>query len=255
MFGEWILALKNLFLPIFCQICGRRLLTEENGFFCPTCWEQSPRITRPFCTVCGRPHPGMVGFGMPTNFPCTRCRALGEQPFRRIYGAARYEGAVAEAVKRFKFYDRPHLSHPLAELMTEFAALELPHDAYECVIPVPLHRVRLRERGFNQSELLAQRVLPLFPNARLDLSLRRIRRTKVQSRIRDEAERRANVRGAFAVEGEGLDGATVLLIDDVVTTGGTVTECAKALRDAGVDTVDIFAVALAGHAGASPLGA
>ncbi len=246
MLELWVLALKNLLLPTFCKMCGRRLMTEENGFFCPTCWELSPRIERPFCTVCGRPHPGVVGLGMRANFTCARCRENGPQAFRRIYGAASYDGAVAEAIKLFKFHDKQRLVAPLSELMADFAARELDFEAYEYIVPVPLHKVRERDRGFNQARLLAQALLPKFPNAQLDESLRRIRPTKVQSRLASEAERRANVVGAFAVQGDRLAQKTVLLVDDVVTSGDTIAECATVLQRANVAVVDVFAVALAG---------
>lgn len=246
--NEWVLAVKNLLLPEFCKICDRRLLTEENGFFCPTCWEISPRIERPFCTQCGRPHTAAVGFDTRSNFPCAECREKGRTPYRRIVGPATYDGAVEEAVKLLKFHDRPRLAGPLGALMAEFAARELDCGVYDFLIPVPLHRVRERDRGFNQSRLLATVLAPVFPNARLDESLRRIRPTRVQSQLTSEAERRSNIAGAFAVlGGEQLQGKTILLIDDVVTTGGTVAECAKALRRAQAAAVDVIAAALVTH--------
>ena len=82
--NEWTLAVKNLVFPIFCQECGRRLLTDDNGYFCATCWELMPRIERPFCTVCGRPHRAAVGLGTRSNFPCGHCLAAGPvRPVRR----------------------------------------------------------------------------------------------------------------------------------------------------------------------------
>ncbi len=245
MFEGLRLTLKNLFLPIFCKQCGLRLLTEENGFFCPTCWEMSRRVQRPFCIVCGRPHAGAVGFGSLSNFPCADCRERGQRPFRRIYGASVYENAIEEAVKLMKFHGKQRMARPLAGLMLEFAEREMERDAYDLLIPVPLHKIRERERGFNQSRLLAEAVLAGFPKAHLDESLKRIRPTRVQSRLKDPEERRANVIGAFAVVGDGLAGKTILLIDDVVTSGGTTSECAAALRRAGAAAVDVFAAALA----------
>jgi ComF family protein len=245
MLEEWTLTLKNLFLPIFCPQCGVRLLTEEHGLFCPGCWERSPRIVRPFCTVCGRPHSGMVGYDTVANFPCERCRRQGPRPFRRTYAAALYEGPVEEAVKLLKFHHRRRFARPLGDLMAEFAVREMDRGCYDYLVPVPLHKVRERARGFNQSRLLAQEVLPVFPNAELDESLRRVRPTWVQSRLSDPKERRANVIGAFAVAGDRLTGKTVLLIDDVVTTGGTISECAAALRRAGVAVVDVLVAACA----------
>ena len=244
---EWALTIKNVFLPMFCNACGCRLLTEENGYFCPTCWEVSPRVQRPFCSVCGRPHGGVLGFGGLSNFPCADCReqtARGALRFRRTYGAALYDGAVKEAIKLLKFHKKQRLARPLGEVMADFAAREMECEAYDFIVPVPLHKVRERDRGFNQSRLLAQWVLPVFPNARIDESLRRIRPTCVQSRLKTAAERWANMIGAFAVIGDRLAGARVLLVDDVVTTSGTVSECSAALCRASVASVDVFAAAL-----------
>jgi len=246
--SDWALTLKNLFFPTVCQLCGRRLLTEENGYFCPTCWEESPRIERPFCTICGRPHRGTVGFGTRHNFPCDRCRPVSgaQRPVRRVFGAARFDGAVELAVKLLKFHDKPRVARPLGELMVDFARREMDCDAYAALVPVPLHRVRQRARGYNQSALLAAQALQAFPYARLDTSLTRIRPTRVQSRLTSEAERRMNVADAFAMkDGAQLRGETVLLVDDVVTTGGTVAACAGALRAAGAVAVDVLAAALA----------
>jgi len=245
MFADWVLAAKNLCFPIFCKQCGLRLLTEENGFFCPTCWDMSPRITRPFCSICGRPHQGAVGFGTLSNFPCADCRDRGARPFRRIYGAAMYDGPVAEAVKMMKFHDKQRIAASLGILMADFARDEIDCEAYDFIIPVPLHKVRERDRGFNQSRLLAQEILPLFPNAALDESLKRIRPTRIQSRLKDHEERRKNIVGAFAVIGDNLENKRILLIDDVVTSGGTIEECAAALQRAHIAHVDIFAAALA----------
>jgi ComF family protein len=245
--GAWGLALKNLFLPIFCKQCGARLLTEENGYFCPDCWEISPRIERPFCPVCGRPHRGGIGLGTQVNFLCAACSAEKQQrPYRRILGACHYGGAIETAIKLCKFHDKRRLAGPLAETMADIAGRELDCEVYDFLVPVPLHRVRRRARGFNQALLLAREVQPQFPRAVIDESLHRIRPTRVQSRLKDPAERRANVKGAFAiVNGDHLRGKNVLLIDDVVTTAGTVAECAQVLRDHGVALVDVLAVALA----------
>lgn len=247
MDGDWILTLKNLFLPIFCKSCGQRLLTEENGFFCPTCWELSPRITRPFCLFCGKPHVAVVGSPSDLLYQCAACStSKAERPYRQIRGAAYYQDAVEEAIKLFKFHDKPRLAGPLAELMADTAEQELECEAYEYLVPVPLHRVRARARGYNQSRLLALEILETFPSASLDESLVRVRPTRVQSRITDEAERRVNVRDAFAVvDGDHLRDASVLLVDDVVTSAGTVAACSEMLRASGVREVDVLAVALA----------
>ena len=245
MAERWALTFKNLLFPIFCRECGCALLTENNGYFCPGCWELPERITRPFCTVCGRPQKDRVGFGPVENFPCADCNTAQDTPYRNIFGAVVYEGAVAEAIKLLKFYERSTIAGPLVALMAGFAAREIDSAQYDDIVPVPLHRVRRRSRGFNQAELLAEGLRDAFPQARLNQTLRRIRPTRIQSRIKDPMERRENVIGAFAVDTDAnFDGRTVLLIDDVVTTGGTVSECARALTRAGAAEVDVLAVAL-----------
>ena len=241
---EWAFAIKNLAFPIFCKCCGIRIYTEESGLFCPACWEASPRIETPFCNCCGLPHEDGIGLGVRVNFPCADCREHPNDAVRRIFGAACYEGAVEVAIKLFKFQHKERLARPLGELMREFAEEHMECEAYDVAVPVPLHKIRLRDRGYNQSLLLTHEALPSFPNARLGQSLQRIRPTRTQSRLTGP-ERIQNVRGAFAVVGADLEGARVLLVDDVITTMGTVTECARALKRAGAVRVDAFAAALA----------
>lgn len=248
---DWWLDTKNLLFPQFCTLCDARLLTEENGYFCPDCWERSPRIERPYCNGCGKPHAQMAGYGARDNFPCADCREKPNRFIRRSYGAMRYCDAVEAGIKLLKFDGKERLAGAFGELMQDFAAEEMPCDGYDRLVPVPLHPVRQRERGFNQSLLLAEAALPAFSGAEIDQSLHRIRPTRVQSRL-SAAERRANVRGAFAVLGDELKGARVLLIDDVVTTTGTVTECARALRRGGAASVDVFAAAMASDAARTP---
>ncbi|MFP4501097.1 MAG: ComF family protein [Candidatus Hydrogenedentota bacterium] len=240
----WILTAKNLVFPQFCQACHARLLTEENGYFCPTCWELSPRIERPFCPRCGRPHEGAVGLGTRANFLCADCREQPPEHVRRIYGAARYTGAVREAIVLFKFLERRRLCDPLAELLADVVTTEMDPASYDILTPVPLHRVRERARGYNQSRLLAEAVQPLFPRAVLANALRRHRPTRAQSRLHT-AKREKNVRGAFQASGECVHTQTVLLVDDVVTTGSTVNACADTLLRAGAAAVDVLTVAIA----------
>lgn len=244
--APWRLAAKNLFFPIFCRCCRERLLTEENGYYCPTCWEIDERIAPPWCPRCGRPHTTMVGLGNRRNFLCSDCRESPPDPIGRIYGTALYEGVVADAIQALKFEDKYRLAGPLGESMTQFAAEWMELTAYDLLVPVPLHRVRRRERGFNQSTLLAHACEATFPNARVCEDLKRIRPTRTQSKLAG-VKRAENVRGAFAAVGDAFEGQRILLVDDVVTSGGTVIECARALMRANAQSVDVFAVALVEH--------
>ena len=186
----------------------------------------------------------MIGLGSLSNYPCADCREKPNRFIQRIYGAAYYDGAVSVAIRLFKFHGKTLLKGPLATLMVEFAMQEMENKHYDLLVPVPLYRTRLRERGFNQSLELALLLREAFPETAVDESLKRIRPTTAQSSLASN-ERAKNVRGAFAVEGDACNGKRILLIDDVITTGETITECAKALKRAGAISVDAFSVALA----------
>lgn len=237
-------TLLELVYPQFCKACGERLFDLEHRYFCAACWERSTRIAPPLCTHCGRPHAGMVGFAVVHDYPCADCRDKPNPHIETMRAPAAYRDAMEIAVKLLKFGGRVRMAGPLAAEMAACAQAELDVATYSHLMFVPLHRVRQRERGFNQSELLAREVWPVFPHAILDAQLQRIRPTLTQSRLRG-AERHSNVRGAFAYVGPDLAGARIVLVDDVVTTAGTVTECARVLKRAGAARVDVLAAALA----------
>lgn len=241
------LTAKNLIFPQYCQLCGRRILTEENLFFCPKCWEESPRIGRPFCPVCGRPSSHAAGLAYDRHILCGPCAtAKDDPPYRHVAGAAYYMDAVEQAIKLLKFHGKTRLAGPLSALIAETAAREFHVDRYDLIVPVPLHRVRQRQRGFNQSLLLAEAIASSFPRAAVYPGLVRNRPTHTQSLLKSPEERKRNVKDAFgAVDPALLGGKTVLLVDDVITSHGTVRECARVLREAGVEAVDVLVAALA----------
>ncbi len=151
-----------------------------------------------------------------------------------------YDAPLREAIHLLKYRRRRALARPLGELLV--AALPPEVRACDAVVAVPLHRSRLRERGFNQSELLAEAVAADLGRG-IVRGLERTRATEHQVGM-DRRAREANVRGAFAWRG-GTPPAAVLLLDDVLTTGATLRECARALRAAGVR--EVYGVALAGE--------
>jgi ComF family protein len=142
-----------------------------------------------------------------------------------------------DAIHQFKYNGQSYLAKSLGQLMTAWAGGWLPPDVAGLMMPIPLHPKRLRERGFNQSLLLA-RVMASGLGFDLDfLSLRRIRYTPPQTGL-DTKARRKNVRRAFEVKGSGsLKGQTIILVDDVATTGNTINECARVLKRAGAAKV------------------
>jgi ComF family protein len=226
----WSAGIEQL-LPARCGICG-----AFGSLLCTRCLGVLPAASQPRCGRCWQAAAGgecsrCAAYGC----PCTAIRA----PFAYRDGARRLIGAV-------KYGGQYTLAVPMAGLLVEawrgwgFSA--------GIVVPVPLHPRRRRQRGFNQAEQLAR---PLAAALALEYApelLCRRRATPPQVRTAGEAERRANVHGAFACEGEALRvrGARVLLVDDVTTTGATFGACADALFQAGAEAVYGLAFAIAG---------
>jgi len=232
-----------LLYPHRCPGCNSAELSQGESF-CTTCLHGIRAIHSPLCTCCGLPFHTTAG----PDHLCYKCQT---QPptFRQARAWAFYQTSdstpqpLSNAIQHFKYHRRLHVGETLAKL----GAGQNPFigQAYDLIIPVPLHLKRLRWRGFNQSLLLAQAIgrdkqIPVDP-----FLLERVRPTVPQINL-NEKERRSNVQGAFAVNAqEHLQEARVLLIDDVYTSGATVNECARVLRQNGALAVDVFTLARA----------
>ena len=231
-------ALLDLAYPRRCGSCGQAVLGEDMQI-CWDCRASLQVITDPYCDRCGDPVEGMIGHA----FVCSMCRRH-EPGFCRARSAVRYRGGICDALQSFKYRGQVNLGEDLANLLlacvrTHYAGIKF--DAIGCV---PLYPVRERTRSYNQSRLLAERVGRML---RLDLTpprtVRRVRNTPSQTGLNSD-ERRDNVEAAFVVgQAEWLDGRTILLIDDVMTTGATVSACAGALREGGAAGVYVATVA------------
>ena len=220
--------------PPTCPGCGAR---ESDGRFCDGCRAEVRRIEEPWCEVCGLPRPD----GDPRD-RCDRCR--GGRSFRRARAYARFEGAFPDWVARLKYRAERRIAPALGELAHEAGRRALDLAAYDVVVPVPLHPERLLARGFNQSFLIAEGVAEAVGLPVLH-ALARVAARPAQVGLDDEA-RRDNVVGAFALDdadGRDLAGLTVLLVDDVLTTGATADACAEALLRGGAAAVDVLTVA------------
>jgi ComF family protein len=189
----------------------------------------------PFAGV-ALPHPCPICRGRRRRFDRARACALYER------GPAHDAGPLARVLHEYKYQRDVTLAPLLAELLIARCPLTIDHDV---IIPVPLHRDRLRWRGFNQAQLLARRLGRHHRVAVDPWLLVRARPTPPQVGL-DEADRRRNVAGAFALRrGEPITGRRVLLVDDVYTTGATVEECARVLKRAGARAVDVLVLARA----------
>lgn len=161
------------------------------------------------------------------------------QEFRAVF---RYQGASRRAVLRLKFGRSAAAADLPGRLMALAATQMKNYPQFSCVVPVPLHRTRLRTRGFNQSELLARHIAKQTGIPLRTRSLQRIRNTTAQSTLA-LTQRRCNLHDAFAAKG--VSGLHVLLVDDVATTGSTARECAKTLLEAGAASVSLCCFATA----------
>ncbi|MFH0913919.1 MAG: ComF family protein [Chloroflexota bacterium] len=205
----------DLLFPRWCVGCGK-----EGALVCPSCLGSAPRLTPPLCPRCGLPQPG--------SMLCPGCTGSEQSELDGIRSPFRFEGVIREAVHQLKYRNLRALAEPMAHQLSYYLT-ENPLPV-EVLVPVPLHPRRLKERGYNQSRLLAERLhratgLPLVEDC-----LVRERPTPPQARTTALSERKTNVRGAFRCRDERLKDRRVLLIDDVATSGATLGACATALK-------------------------
>lgn len=230
-------ALLDFLFPPLCHICRSFIPDAGEIHICQACRDQLPLVVSPLCTRCGIP---FAGAG--SDHVCGRCQT---QPphFDCARSHLLYEGAARNLLHSFKYQYKTHLRRPLALLALEGLERFITEQAPDAIVPVPLHRSRLKVRGFNQAVLLGN----IF-SARLSMpmlldGLLRIRQTEPQIELAAD-QRRDNVKGAFkcARPAEIAD-RRILLLDDVMTTGSTLDECAKELKKAGANAVIAITVA------------
>lgn len=230
-------AALDLVLPPLCLSCREQVL--EPGTFCPRCWGQLHFLGAPCCAQCGTPFPHEVAPGL----RCPDCLAA-PPPYSAARACWRYGEAAAAAIVAFKHADRTEHAQALARHMVRAgAALLEPADTL--LVPVPLHWGRLWRRGYNQAALLAAAIARISGRRTVQDALLRKRATPSQQGLNRQARVR-NVARVFAINParrDRLAGATVVLVDDVLTTGATATACCHALLGAGVRDVRVLTVA------------
>src|SRR6266403_3479940 len=227
---DLLTAITSLLYPPVCAICRANIRGGQH--LCDQCETKAVRIVAPFCGKCSEPFEGAIT----GTFICANC-AHRTIHFDAAVAAYRSRGIVRQIVHDFKYGHQIHLRHLVTRWLA--AALDDPRlrgRRFDVIIPVPLHPARKRERGFNQASLLAELL-----NAQISIQskplLERIRYTTTQTAL-DRTERMENLHNAFRLrKNVNVRGLRVLLIDDVLTTGSTLNECARILKDAGAISV------------------
>lgn len=228
-------ALVDLFYPPHCVECGGK---TEIGWLCVACAATAPRIAAPFCDTCSHPFEGAIR----GTFVCPNCK---DRRFHFSHAAVahRSDGVVRRLIHRFKYDRQYYLRHILAGWLSDSLVDErIAREPFDAFVPVPLHPARQREREFNQAQVLARTLAERTGHPALDC-LRRVKNTRTQTHF-DREERMENLRNAFEMrKTASVHGKRFLLVDDVLTTGSTLDECARVLRAAGATSVRAIVVA------------
>jgi ComF family protein len=220
---EWFL---RLLYPRCCPVC-HKILADQDGWVCPKCRAALSPIREPRCKKCGRPVAQTEEF-------CGDCRRI-ERHFTEGVSVFRYDTCMRTSVLKFKYGGRREYADFYAHSMARFAKNELLRWKPDVIVPIPLYKKKKRRRGFNQAELLAEKIsresgIPFSASI-----LVKSRNTHSQKEL-DERTRRANLKKAFSVR-KNISGLRILLVDDVFTTGSTMDAAAMCLRDAGAKEV------------------
>lgn len=211
----------NFLFPYWCLGCGK-----EGELICLSCRHKLPRINPPICPRCGKPQS--------SGTICPTCYSQ-RYEIDGIRSPFRFEAVIRQAIHQFKYRNLRVIAEPLANLLGDYlTAHSIPR---EVLVPVPLHRKRLRERGYNQSELLSRELSKLIGLPVVADCLARERHAPPQVRATSVNERQNNVANAFTCRDRRLKDKKVLLIDDVATSGATLEACAITLKAAGTSSV------------------
>jgi len=229
-------AFMDVIFPRTCAGCGGAV-GGPTGYLCWDCLTRLEWIRPPFCQICGDPLEGDV----PLPVVCAGCTAV-LPAFERARSVARFRGVLRTILHDFKYRGATWLSRDFVALLRACYDIHFARAGLDTVTYVPLYPARERERSYNQALLLAQGLAAAFPSLRLRACLRRVRPTPSQTHL-TAGERLANVKAMFSIQTlRHVAGRRILLVDDVMTTGATVNECARMLKQAGAALVGVLTV-------------
>ena len=240
MVNSLVKSLKELIYPRHCLLCREKIFFgAQNDLVCPRCLKETAFHTPPFCRKCGRG----LSLADTRGHVCGECLDT-RFYFERAWAVCPYKKNAKELIHQFKYKNKIFLAKPLSGLMIDFIQqYHLPLNHCDCLIPIPLSPAKLREREFNQAEVLAKEIAGHFGIQLLSNNLKRVRNTPAQADL-DKESRWKNISGAFRITNpETIKGKTILLVDDVLTTGATASEASRVLKNARASAVYVFTLA------------
>lgn len=239
---KWFSRLGSGFIELVypglreCPVCRQEPAYRQG--IGANCLRKKGWITPPICRKCGRP----LRLNAEDQSICSQCNEK-RYFFSKARAVGLYEGALREYLSELKYRYRPELGEALGKLMVEWVKLDPEYQKADLIIPIPIHRLKLELRGYNQAEILAN---PLQKHLGIKLKndiIIRDKLTESQNSLSKE-NRFSNIAGAFRViNAKELTGTSVLLVDDILTTGATASEAARVLLRAGARTVKVLALA------------
>lgn len=236
-------GLLNFVFPLDCKICEKPIRESKGYSICKDCFKTIELIERPYCIKCGKPLIPTDFFKQNREILCLDCkRKKYSFEFSRSTGV--YDKVLKKCIHLFKYYGEKKLAKPLGKLMVDYLSK---NDEFkkkvDLIIPVPLHKNDLKKRGFNQSVLLSKVIGDYFSVPVGEKVLIKKKSTPFQVNL-SKKEREKNILRAFSVEKpEEIKGKNILILDDVFTTGSTVEECAKELKEARAKNIYVLTLA------------
>ena len=228
-------GVSSLVFPAVCETCHTVLSPFSALGVCVKCESEIKWLAPPFCVSCGRTLKNEV----PRCGQCTK----GSFHFDRAFACALYEGKMKELIHHYKFGRRKCLKEFFVKAMTNFIGRHLKNDLFDLILAVPIDNEKKAERGFNQSELISNRLACVLKIPDASEEIDRIKSASPQSLLA-KMDRKLNVQGRFSSRNKNFfDHKDALLIDDILTTGETASECAKTLKEAGASSVTVLACA------------
>lgn len=235
IFPQTLETLVSFIYPAQCRVCENVIGIESVPYVCDTCWINVDFIVPPWCEICGMPN---------TEGICVNCATKPPQ-YGKLRTIGIYHGTLQHLIHLYKFEKRTNLVKHLVQLILANLPNDLSFDEYDYILPIPIHKKRLRERGFNQATLLADYICKKSDNQMLTDALIREKNTSPQSSLDREA-RQTNIIGAFTLRNsEAIRDKKILVLDDVYTTGATVREVVKVLWNADPIEIDVLTLARA----------